>query len=287
MNALLGRIPAVVLVLAAIVSVQLGSSLAKGLFTAAPPLVAAWLRVTGAALLLGVIVRPRLTGRTPAQWRLVIAHAVCLTGMNAVFYEAIRRIPVGMAVTFEFLGPLLVAILTTRRRSDWLWALLAAVGVAMLGFSPEPLDPVGVVFALTAGGCWALYIMLTPRLAEQWEGFTGLATGMALGTVLLGPLAVLATPGFGPWYVHPSVWVMGLGLGLLSSALPYGLELRALERMPRSTFGILMALEPAAAALVAWGWLGESLGWHELAAMTMVIAASVGTVVSARRDPSG
>ncbi|MDO5065711.1 MAG: EamA family transporter [Propionibacteriaceae bacterium] len=286
MTGWLGRVPAVVLVLAAIASVQLGSSLAKGVFSVAPPLVAAWLRVTGAALLLGIVVRPRLSGRSQEQWRIVVTYAVCLTGMNALFYQAIQRIPVGMAVTFEFLGPLAVAILTSRHRRDLIWAALAGGGVAMLGFSPEPLDLLGVLLALAAGACWACYIVLTPRLAAHWEGFTGLTTGMLIGAVLLAPAALIATSSASPWYLSSTAWGIGLGLGLLSSALPYGLELRALERMPRATFGILMALEPAAAAFVAWLWLRESLGWSELAAMTFVIAASIGAVVTSRREPS-
>lgn len=286
MTSWLGRIPAVVLVLAAIASVQLGSSLAKGLFTVAPPVVAAWLRVTGAALLLGALVRPRLRERSTAQWRIVVAHACCLTGMNAVFYQAIMRIPVGMAVTFEFLGPLAVATLTSRRRRDLLWVLLAGLGVALLGMSPEPLDGIGVALALLAGACWACYIVLTPRLAAEWEGFTGLTTAMVIGSVLLTPFALLTTAWSNTWLQCPGVWLLGLGLGVLSSALPYGLELRALERMPKATFGILMALEPAAAALVAWLWLGEGLGPVELAAMILVIAASIGTVVTSRRSPS-
>ena len=287
MTGWLGRVPAVVLVLAAIASVQSGSSLAKGLFVAVPPVVAAWLRVTGAAVLLTILVRPGLQARSRAQWRIVVTYAVCLTGMNALFYQAIERIPVGMAVTFEFLGPLAVAVLTSRHRRDLIWVLLAGLGVAVLGFSPEPLDGLGVVLALAAGACWACYIVLTPRLAAAWEGFTGLTTGMLIGTVLLAPAALVATSWFGPWYHSPAIWGLGLGLGLLSSALPYGLELRALERMPKATFGILMALEPAAAALVAWLWLGEHLGWSELAAMTCVIAASIGAVVTSRRQPSG
>ena len=250
-------------------------------------MVAAWLRVTGAAVLLTILVRPGLQARSRAQWRIVVTYAVCLTGMNALFYQAIERIPVGMAVTFEFLGPLAVAVLTSRHRRDLIWVLLAGLGVAVLGFSPEPLDGLGVVLALAAGACWACYIVLTPRLAAAWEGFTGLTTGMLIGAVLLAPAALVATSWFGPWYHSPAIWGLGLGLGLLSSALPYGLELRALERMPKATFGILMALEPAAAALVAWLWLGEHLGWSELAAMTCVIAASIGAVVTSRRQPSG
>ncbi|MDO5081947.1 DMT family transporter [Arachnia propionica] len=286
MTTWLTRVPAVVLVLTAIVSVQLGSSLAKGLFTAVHPVVAAWLRVTGAALLLGIVVRPRLRDRTRSQWRIAATYAVCLTGMNALFYQSIQRIPVGMAVTFEFLGPLAVAILTSRHRRDLIWVVLAGTGVALLGLSPEPLDGPGVLLALLAGACWACYIVLTPRLAAAWEGFTGLTTGMLIGTVLLAPAALAATPWSGPWFCSPTLWGLGLGLGLLSSALPYGLELRALERMPRATFGILMALEPAAAALVAWLWLGEHLGWGGLAAMTSVIAASIGAVLTSRRAPS-
>lgn len=280
MTRLLSRVPPLLLVLTAVVSVQFGSSLAKGLFVAAPPLVAAWLRITGAALLTAAIFRPRLKARSSRAWKVAIAYAICLAGMNSVFYLAIQRVPVGMAVTFEFLGPLTVAVLTSRRGRDLVWVALAGGGVALLGFSPEPLDPLGIFFALVAGAFWGCYILLSSHLAANWEGFSGLTVGFGLGAIALVVPAIVTSLGSTRWFHDPGVIALGVMLGLLSSAIPYGLELRALERMPRATFGILMSLEPAAAAVVAWLWLGESLGIVELAAMGMVIAASSGTVLA-------
>ena len=177
----------VLLVLTASTSVQIGSSLAKGLFIATPPHVAAWLRILSAAILLSIVFRPRLRGRSRGHWLSALGYGLSLTGMSAIFYLAIQRIPVGMAVTFEFLGPLAVATITSKNRRDLLWVVLAGVGVALLGFSPAPLDPVGVLLALLAGTCWGVYILLTPMLGARWEGFSGLTVGFWIADTTLLP----------------------------------------------------------------------------------------------------
>ena len=271
----------VLLVLTATTSVQIGSSLAKGLFTTTPPQVAAWLRILFAAVILGIVFRPTRRDRSRGQWLSAAGYGVALTGMSAIFYLSIQRIPVGMAVTFEFLGPLTVATFGSRRRRDLIWVVLAALGVVLLGISPAPLEPVGVVLALLAGACWGGYILLTPALGARWEGFSGLTVGFWIAAVLLLPVTVTtALVGEYSWALDPGVWSMGLALGVLSSAIPFTLEMRALQRMSRATFGILMSLEPAAAAFVAFLVLGEQLGTVELVAMALVILASIGSVRS-------
>lgn len=272
----------VVLVIIAIASVQLGSSLAKDLYSAAAPLTVAWLRLLGAAVVLALITRPRLRARSASDWAWVVAYGLCLAGMNVTFYLAIERIPIGMAVTLEFLGPLGVSVALSRRARDLLWVGLAAVGVALLGFSPGDLDPVGVFWALAAACLWAGYILLAGPTGRRWSGVSGVAVAFWVGLAGLTPV-VWALDLF-PAAV-PAVWGLGLMIGLLSSAIPYGLEMMALRRIEPRIFGILMSLEPAAAGLFALLVLGEALRPIELVAMACVVVASVGVVRSARPEP--
>ena len=269
----------VVLVIIAIASVQLGSSLAKDLYSAAAPLTVAWLRLLGAAVVLGLITRPRLRARSASDWAWVVAYGLCLAGMNVTFYLAIERIPIEMAVTLEFLGPLGVSVALSRRARDLLWVGLAAVGVALLGFSPGDLDPVGVFWALAAACLWAGYILLAGPTGRRWSGVSGVAVAFWVGLAGLTPV-VWALDLF-PAAV-PAVWGLGLMIGLLSSAIPYGLEMMALRRIEPRIFGILMSLEPAAAALFALALLGETLRPIEILAMACVVVASIGVVRSSR-----
>jgi inner membrane transporter RhtA len=273
------RIPPVLLVLISIASVQLGSSFAKDLFHSAPPQAVAWLRVASAAVILLVIARPRLSGRPRDHWLAALTYGLVLSGMNLVFYLAIQRIPIGMAVTFEFLGPLSVAVAGSRRPRDFLWVGLALAGVAMLGFTPGDLDPVGVALALAAGALWASYILLAGPTGRRWSGVTGLTVASCIGAVALaGPAMATAAS----WASSPRVWLLGAVVGVLSSVIPYGLEMIALRTVDRGVFGILMSLEPAAAALFAFALLGEQLRPIELVAMACVVAASVGATRSSR-----
>ncbi|MEO7589072.1 MAG: EamA family transporter, partial [Arachnia sp.] len=273
------RIRPELLLLVSIASVQLGSSFAKQLFQLAPPWIVVWLRLLSSGVVLGIVARPRLSGRTWLEWRRVLAYALSLTLMNTAFVLAIGRIPIGMAVTFEFIGPLAVAVAGSRRLREFLWAGLAAVGVALLGFAPGGLDITGVLLALLAGAFWAAYILAAGPAAEHWSGVTAVTISSWVGTILLLPV-VLATLAAGTtqWATQPRVWLWGLVLGLLGSVIPYAVELRALRTMDRGVFGIMMSLEPAAAALLAWLVLGEDLRPVEVAAMACVVAASMGAL---------
>lgn len=277
------RVPAVMLVLLAIASVQWGSSTAKGLYDLATPLNVVWLRLLGAGLALLLVARPRLTGRPAADWALVTGYGLVLATMNFTFYLAIERIPIGMAVTLEFLGPLGVALGASRRARDLLWVALAAIGVALLGVTPGDLDLVGVAFALVAGACWAAYIVLGVPVGRRWSGVTGVTVGSWVGFAALSVVVLVAGT---PLSIAPTVVGLGLLVGVLSSAIPYGLEMVALRRIPRGTFGVLMSLEPAAAAFFALLLLGEQLRPVEVVAMACVIVASIGATRGSRPEPT-
>ncbi|MGO4957589.1 EamA family transporter [Luteococcus sp. Sow4_B9] len=274
---------AIWLVLASIASVQLGAAVAKTLFGVVPPLTMAWWRLAAAAAALlaitGIARARRRHGADPApglaqrSWPDVLAYAVCLVGMNVCIYEAFARLPLGLAVTLEFLGPLGLAVLGSRRALDVLWALLALAGVALLGFTPTGLDPTGVFFALLAGALWAGYIVTAGCTGRSWPSLEALTVACGLGALLLAIPAIAAG---GTQILRADVLLAGAGVGLLSSVIPYSLEMTALKTIPSRVFGILMSVEPAAAALAALLLLGERLSPADLAAMACVIVASVG-----------
>lgn len=271
------------LVLAAIVSVQFGAAIAKSLFAVVDPTAIAWLRMVFAALVFFAIARPRFTGRTWQQWRVALGYGICLAVMNWSIYQSFARIPLGLAVTIEFLGPLAVAVATSRRLRDLLWAVLAAAGVVLLGWSPAPLDPIGIGFALLAGAAWAGYILLTGPVARRWAGLTGATVGSMVGALVWAVPGIIAG-GTALW--QPWVLLVGLGVGVLSSTIPYGLELVARRSIPPGTFSVLMSLEPAVAALSALVILGELLTPLEVVAMGCVIVASIGATRTMSRLPA-
>lgn len=276
------RVPAVWLVLGGIVSVQIGAAIAKDLFGQIPPTAMVWLRLVTSALVLAVVVRPRLRGRTRTDWLVMTAFGLTLLTMNWAIYQSFARIPLGIAVTIEFLGPLTVAVVGSRRLVDLVWVGLAGLGVALLGLSPASLTVAGVLFALLAAGGWACYILLATRTGRRWSGLSGLALASLVGAVVLAPPAIIAG---GSRLLSPHILLLGVAVGLLSSVVPYSLELIALRRIPPRVFGILMSLEPAAAALAALILLSEYLsGWQWLA-MACVVLASIGSTRSARPAP--
>ncbi|MCE1174582.1 MAG: EamA family transporter, partial [Propionibacteriales bacterium] len=266
------------LVMAGIVSVQVGAAFAKSIFGVVDPTGIAWLRMTVAAVIFWAVARPRLRGRTWPEWRVVIGYGIALALMNWSIYMSFARIPLGLAVTIEFLGPLTLALIGSRRLRDYLWVALAAIGVALLGVFPATVDWIGVVFALVAGAAWAGYIVLGRRTGRVWEGITGSSVGSLVGAT------VFAVPGIllgGADLLSPRVLLFGALVGLLSSVIPYGLEMVALRSIPAGVFGILMSIEPAVAALAALVVLGEQLSVIEMVAMVCVVIASIGATRTA------
>ncbi len=267
------RIPAVWLVISGIVSVQFGAAIAKDLFTVIPPTAMVWLRLITSAIVLLVMARPRLTGHSGRDWLIVLGFGVSLMTMNWAIYQSFARIPLGIAVTIEFLGPLTVAVIGSRRLTDLIWVLLAGAGVALLGVSKTTLTLAGVAFALLAAIGWACYILLSAQTGRRWPGLTGLAIASVVGAIALAPPAVVEA---GSRLLDPTVLTLGLAVGMLSSVIPYSFELMALRRIPPRVFSILMSLEPAAAALAAMIVLGEFLTVTQWLAMACVVIASIG-----------
>jgi inner membrane transporter RhtA len=271
------RAAAVGLVLAAAVSPQVGAAFAVTLFDELGPAGAAFLRLAFAAIVLWAIWRPRLAG----DLRLAGAFGVSLGLMNWSFYEAIDRIPLGVAVTIEFAGPLLVAVIGSRRPLDGVWIALAAVGIVVL---VDPgggtVDPAGVGFALAAAACWMAYIYLNKRVGAAFPGGSGLALAMAVGALIVLPAGVIQAEGA---LVEPDLLGSALVVALLSSVLPYSLDLEALRRLPEAVFGVLMSLDPAVAALVGFVVLGQALGARELLGIAMVVVASAGAASLSHR----
>jgi len=273
------RVPRLSLVVGAILSIQFGAAFAATLFDELGAAGVSLLRLAFAAVILLAIWRPRPSEHAPADLRLAAAFGLCLGLMNLTFYEAVARIPLGIAVTVEFIGPLGVAVAASRKPRDFAWVLLAAVGIVLLA---DPgggdVDLVGVAFAATAGAFWAAYILLAARAGQRFSGGTGLTFAMVVAALVpLGP--GLATGGTD--LVRPEFILVGLTVALLSSVVPYTLETEALRRLPAGVFGVLMSLEPAVAALAGFLVLSQDLVPRELVAIGLVVAASAGATRSA------
>ena len=268
------------LVFLAVASVQFGAALARTLFDDAGPAGTVFLRVLFAGIVLALLWRPALRGHSRADWRLVVGFGVTLAAMNLFFYESIDRIPLGLAVTFEFVGPLGVAIAGSRRALDVLWVALAAAGILLIAApGSSGLDVIGVVYALLAGACWAAYILLSARTGRAFEGGDGLALAMVVSAVVLIPLGVASG---GSALLDPEVLALGAAVAMLSSAIPYSAEFEALRLMPEHVFGVLLSLEPAVAALAGFLVLGQELGARELAGIALVAGAVAGAVAGTR-----
>ncbi|MBC2933257.1 DMT family transporter [Nocardioides sp. zg-1228] len=288
-SALLGPVG---LVLVGILSVQLGAAIAKGLFDEISPTSMVWLRLVTSALVLGAITRPRLTGRTRRDWLVVLGFGASLATMNWAIYQSMSRIPLGIAVTIEFIGPLSLAILGSRRARDLVWVGLAGAGVALLGIERTGLDLLGVACALLAGAAWAAYILLSASTGRRWDGLDGLAVASVVAATGMA-LPALMSAGTSLW--DGRLLLLGALVGLLSSVIPYSCELIALRSLRPAVFGILMSLEPAAAALAAIVVLQEHLSPLQWLAIACVVAASVGATRSGsapggtpgRRDGGG
>jgi inner membrane transporter RhtA len=267
------RFSPVWLVLAGILSVQFGAGIAKDLFGEVTPTTMVWLRLLTSAVVLGLFARPVLRGRSRDDWVVALGFGLSLGVMNWAIYQSFARIPLGLAVTIEFVGPLTLAILGSRRALDLVWAALAGLGVVLLGFEPGDLDLAGVGFALVAGAAWAAYILLSAQTGRRWPGLDGLAVASVVATLLLAPFAFV-TGGAG--LLDLRILALGAAVGMLSSVIPYSLEMTALRTIRPALFSVLMSLEPAAAALAGVVVLQEFLSPLQLLAMACVVVASVG-----------
>ncbi|MFF5981054.1 DMT family transporter [Streptomyces olindensis] len=264
------------LVLAGGISVQFGGALAVTLMPRAGALGVVALRLLVAAVVLLLVCRPRLRGHSRTDWGTVVVFGITMAAMNGLFYQAVARIPLGPAVTLEVLGPLALSVLASRRAINVVWAALALAGVFLLGGGGfDGLDPTGAAFALGAGAMWAAYIVFSARTGRRFPQADGLALAMAVGAVLFLPLGIAES---GAKLADPVTLGLGAAVALLSSVLPYTLELLALRRLPASTFAILMSLEPAIAATAGFLLLDQALTAPEAAAIALVIAASMGAV---------
>lgn len=272
-------VPPIAFVLGAIVSIQFGAALAATLFDDLDASAVSLMRLAFAAVVLLAVWRPRPRAYARADLRLAAVFGLCLGLMNFTFYEAIERIDLGIAVTLEFLGPLGVAVFGSRNRTDVLWVVLAAAGVLLLanpGGAGAP-DTVGVAFALMAAAFWAAYILLAARAGQRFSGGTGLALAMVVATLVpLGP----GVASEGGDLLTTEFLLIGFGVALMSSVIPYSLETEALRRMPKNVFGVLMSLEPGVAALAGFLVLGQALDARELTAIGLVVAASAGATRS-------
>jgi inner membrane transporter RhtA len=277
-------VPPVAMVLAAATSIQFGAALAAKMFGDVGPGGASLLRLGFAALALVAIWRPRPSAHARRHVRLAVVFGLALGAMNLCFYEGLARVPLGVAVTIEFAGPVAVAVVLSRRRLDLVWVALAVAGILLLAnpFGAHGIDGLGLVFVLAAAACWAAYILLAQRASQVFSGGTGLS--MAAVVAALVPLVPGIAQG-GATLVRPHFLLLGATVALLSSVIPYTLETESLRRIPAHVFGVLMSLEPAVATLAGFLVLGQHLGARDLIAIALVIAASAGATRTATSAP--
>ena len=278
---------AALLALTSIVSVQCGAALATGLFDAIGPAGAVFLRAVFGALALVALLglrrgtRPRLWERPPRD---VLLLAVAVSAVTLFFYAALDRLPLGVTVTLEFVGPLGVAVVGSRRGRDVIWVLLAAAGIVLLsgGTGGERIDPLGVVLALSAGAFWAAYIVQSARVGAIEPGIRPATVAAVISALLLAPSGLIEGGGA---LLTPTNLAIGAAVGVLSTTVPYVFEMEALRRLPRATFGVLMSLEPAVAAAIGFLALSQDLAARELIAIALVVIASAGALRSAAVPP--
>jgi len=272
---------AIAALIAAMICFQLGAAVAKGLFPAVGAAGTAALRMAWASVMLAAVWRPWRMRLRAREMRVVVMYGLAMGCMNCCFYLSLNSIPLGIAVALEFAGPLALAMLASRRAVDFLWIIMAAAGLLALlpqGYASRPLDPHGVAFALAAGVCWALYIHFGRKAGASHGGQT-VALGMVIGAALIVPLGAMQA---GAKLLSPSILPSALGIALLSSALPYSLEMLAMPKLPTRSVGVLMSLDPALGALSGLVFLGERLDWLQWSAIVGIMAASAGSAATSR-----
>lgn len=278
-RAIIARSWPVALLIIAMSAIQSGASLAKTLFPVAGAAGTTSVRLIMAALLLLVILRPWRRSIPAGAWRAIAIYGVALGSMNFLFYQALDRIPLGIAVAFEFTGPLTVAVISSRRAFDLLWVALALAGLAVLLWpgsdTTGAVNWPGAACALGAGACWALYILFGQK-AGAVHGLDSAVLGITIAAVVIAPIGIWQA---GATLLEPHVLALGTGVAVLSTALPYSLEMIALPRLPTATFGTLMSLEPAFGALSGLIFLGQELGTWQWLAIGAVMTASIGTTL--------
>jgi inner membrane transporter RhtA len=275
-------VPVAVLI-AAMFCFQLGAVFAKGLFPAVGAAGTTALRMALASFMLLAVWRPWRMRPSLSEFKVIVAYGLSLGCMNFSFYQSLRSIPLGIAVALEFAGPLALAMAASRRAVDFLWILMAALGLLALlplGWGSAPLDAAGVLWALGAGGFWALYIYFGRKAGAAHGGQTT-AIGMVVGALLIVPIGVAQA---GTHLFAPAILPAALGVAVLSSALPYSLEMLAMPKLPTRTVGVLMSLDPALGALSGLCFLGERLSWVQWAAIASIMAASAGSAATSRAD---
>jgi inner membrane transporter RhtA len=276
------RLGASGLVVLGLLCQELGAAIAVTLFPSVGSTGMVLLRLVFSAIILLIVFRPSVRGRSRGDWLTVLGFGLVLATMNAFFYTSLRSVPLGVAVTIELLGPLVLSVVISRRPSAWLWAALAIAGVVLLGSGgfTTRFTLVGALFAAAAGGMWVCYILLSARTGRRFSRLDGLAIAMSIGTLAIAPLGVLTA---GATLFTPRTLLLGLAVAVLSSAIPYGLELISLRRLHAATFSIILSLAPAIAALAGLVVLGQKLSLLGSIGIGCVVAASIGAVVLAAR----
>jgi inner membrane transporter RhtA len=273
----------IALLLLAMASVQAGASIAKTMFPVIGPVGMVSLRIALGTVVLCLVLRPWRARIKPGAWRPLAVYGLSLGVMNLFYYLSLSRVPLGIAVALEFTGPLAVAILASRRLSDFCWIALATGGLILLlpiAHVGVGIDPVGALYALAAGACWALYIVFGKRAGAD-HGAQTAALGSVISAVLVVPVGLVNK---GTALFAPSILLPALAVGVLSTALPYTLEMIALTRLPARTFGVLMSIEPAFGAVIGYVYLNERLTMTQWTAIALIIAASIGTTTTAQEN---
>ncbi|MHB8475640.1 MAG: EamA family transporter [Steroidobacteraceae bacterium] len=273
----------IAVLIAAMFCFQLGAVIAKGLFPILGAAGTTALRMGLASLILLAVWRPWRMRFRPRELRVIVYYGLALGCMNFFFYLSLSTIPLGIAVALEFAGPLALAMAASRRAMDFLWVLMAALGLLALlplGFGSRTLDGMGVAYGLAAGVFWALYIHYGRKAGAAHGGQTT-ALGMLVGAIVIVPVGLVQA---GAQLLTPAILPAALGVAVLSSALPYSLEMLAMPRLPTRTVGVLMSLDPALGAMSGLCFLGERLSWLQWAAIASIMAASMGSAATSRTD---